>query len=63
MMTPEDAVRFCLIGLEWDCDDAIISTIIPKLPKEVVHLAKRWGWGDTEVTESIFQFLKQGYDE
>lgn len=54
MMTPEDAVRYCLIGLERDCDDAIISTIIPKLPKEVVHLAKRWGWGDTEVTESIY---------
>ncbi|MEC1943155.1 hypothetical protein P9G40_18915 [Bacillus velezensis] len=36
-----------------------IQTIVKILPVEIISLAKKWSWDDTEVRDALFGYIKK----
>lgn len=53
-----DVIHNILMELDYSPTDEAIAVVVKMLPGEIKHEAKYWGWSDTCVKESIYEFLK-----
>lgn len=43
--------------------DKEISYISDNLPRDIILLAERWGWNDTEVGDKTYRWIEQHVDK
>lgn len=60
-MEPElhDVLWDGLVDNDIEPNDTVMNEWAAKIPQQIRGLAMMWGWGDTEVREDLYAFIKE----
>lgn len=52
-----------LLDNDIEPNDTSMAEWNAKIPQDIRHLAQMWGWGDTEVRETLYVFIKSNQEK
>lgn len=53
-----NVIHDCLIEADYSPTDEAIAVVYKLLPGDIKHEASYWGWSDTCVRESVYEFIQ-----
>jgi hypothetical protein len=56
----EDQIHDTYVDLRNEVPSRVeVLRMVSKVPEDIKLLADQWGWGDTEVGDALFRWMKQ----